>query len=105
MLTISTRLGTQKHFNELVERRNKEELTMSVKAKFICNTISKSKFNKQDEGTATVTLHPVSSGSEENKEFWKYTPSGKVEMMIKNEAAEKYFEVGQEYYLTFEKAE
>jgi hypothetical protein len=77
---------------------------MSVKAKFICNTISKSKFSKLDQGSATVTLTPVVSGSDENKEFWQYTPSGKVEMQIKNEAAEKYFEVGAEYYLTFEKA-
>jgi hypothetical protein len=78
---------------------------MSVKAKFICNTISHSKFNKNDVGSATVTLTPVTCGSEENKEFWQYTPSGRVEMQIKNEAAEKYFEIGEEYYLTFEKAE
>jgi hypothetical protein len=78
---------------------------MSVKAKFVCNTVSKHKFNKQDTGHATVTLTPVTSGSDENKEFWQYTPSGKLEMNILNEAAEKYFEVGEEYYLTFEKAE
>jgi hypothetical protein len=78
---------------------------MSVKAKFICNTISKSKFSKQDCGSAKVILTPVTSGSDENKEFWQYTPSGHLEMTIKNEAAEKYFEVGEEYYLTFEKAE
>lgn len=79
---------------------------MSVKAKFVCNTIRKQKFNKQDQGSATVILSPVSSyDSEENKKFWQYTPTGHLEMTIKNEAAEKYFELGEEYYLTFEKAE
>lgn len=78
---------------------------MSVKAKFICNGVSKFKFNKNDIGYTKVTFHPVTTGSDENKEFWQYTPSGNLEMTIKNEAAEKYFEVGEEYYLTFEKAE
>jgi hypothetical protein len=78
---------------------------MSVKAKFICNTISKSKFSKQDCGSAKVILTPVTSGTDENEEFWQHTPSGYLEMTIKNEVAEKYFEVGEEYYLTFEKAE
>lgn len=78
---------------------------MSVKAKFICNNINKSKCSKQDQGSTRVTLVPVTCGSEENKEFWQYTPTGHLEMSIKNEAAEKYFELGEEYYLTFEKAE
>lgn len=77
---------------------------MSVKAKFICNTVSKSKLHKHDQGQTKVTLTPVVAGSVENKDFWQYTPSGNLEMTIKNEAAEKYFEVGEEYYLTFEKA-
>ncbi|MEC1714753.1 hypothetical protein [Schinkia azotoformans] len=78
---------------------------MSVRAKFVCNEVRKRKFNKQDEGGATVILTPVTSGSEENKEFWQYTPSGHIEMQIKNEAAEKYFELGEEYYIDFTKAE
>lgn len=77
---------------------------MSVKAKFLCNQINKSKFSKEDKGITTVILTPVTTGSGENKEFWQYTPSGHLEMQIKNEAAEKYFELGEEYYLSFDKA-
>jgi hypothetical protein len=77
---------------------------MSVKAKFVCTNVSKQKWNKQDEGSTTVMLSPVTSGSDENNEFWQYTPSGRLEMTIKNEAAVKYFELGEEYYLTFDKA-
>lgn len=75
-----------------------------VRAKFICQRVNKAKLSKTDVGLATVTLVPVVSGSEENKEFWQYTPSGQIEMTIKNEAAEKYFEVGEEYYIDFIKA-
>ncbi|MET3699354.1 hypothetical protein SAMN05877753_1027 [Bacillus oleivorans] len=78
---------------------------MSVKAKFVCTNVNKQKWGKQDEGSTTVVLKAVTSDSEENKKFWQYTPSGHLEMTIKNEAAEKYFELGEEYYLTFEKAD
>jgi hypothetical protein len=77
---------------------------MSVKAKFVCNSVKKHKWSKQDEGHAEITLSAVTSDSEENKEFWNLTPVGNINMQIKNEAAEKHFEPGEEYYLTFEKA-
>lgn len=77
---------------------------MKVTAKFLCQTVSKTKFSSQDQGSAQVELTAVPGNSEENKEFWEYTPSGNLEMTIKNEAAEKYFEPGEEYFLTFEKA-
>jgi len=76
-----------------------------VRAKFICNNISKFKHSKDDDGVTNITLVPVLNGSEENKQFWQYTPSGNLQMTIKNEAAEKYFELGEEYYIDFKKAE
>lgn len=75
-----------------------------VRAKFVCSTIMTSKFNKDDDGVSKVTLTPVMDGSDENKEFWKWTPSGHIEMDITNEAAVKYFELGEEYYIDFKKA-
>lgn len=64
-----------------------------VKAKFIC--ISK----EQNINGGRVSLEPVTAGSDENKSFWKYTPSGKLEMYIDNDAAFGEFHVGTEYYL------
>lgn len=52
--------------------------------------------------SVTVILYPVTSNDKthENYQFFSYTPSGKVDMNIKGEAA-KMFEVGKEYYLDF----
>jgi hypothetical protein len=49
----------------------------------------------------TVILYPVNGGSEENKNFFQYTPSGKIELGIMNQEAAKQFEVGKEYYVDF----
>ena len=55
----------------------------------------------QENGDRKVTLTAVVCGSEENKEFWKYTPAGKIEIQISN--PEVVFEPG-EYYVDFTKA-
>lgn len=71
----------------------------SVRAKFVVDSIT------QHRGGKSVVLVPVTSGSDENKSFWKYTPSGKLEMFMNEgvEAADA-FAVGQEYYLDFTQA-
>lgn len=67
-----------------------------VRAKFVVDQIT------QHRGGTTVVLVPVTSGSKENESFWKYTPSGKLEMWL-NEGtqAASMFHVGQEFYLDF----
>jgi hypothetical protein len=66
---------------------------MTVKAKFKCESVTK--FGAQED----VKLTPVTGGSDENKSFSKYTPSGKLELSITNEALFGHFQPGQEYYL------
>jgi len=44
-------------------------------------------------------LRPVTSGSDENKNFYKYTPAGLIEQLIVNDNV--YFEVGKEYDVDF----
>lgn len=56
-------------------------------------------------GQISIVMAPVYSDNDENKDWAKYTPSGKLEMMIDNESAAKFFEVGKEYYLRFTHAE
>ena len=51
-----------------------------------------------------IKMTPVTTGSEENESFYRYTPYGQFEMGTVNERAADYFEVGQEYYLDFKKA-
>jgi hypothetical protein len=48
----------------------------------------------------TVRLSPVTGyGGLENKEFWKYTPSGTFEFNSINPAAYDNFRLGREYYV------
>lgn len=73
-------------------------MSKTIRAKF--NVTSITEYGNQ--GGKQVTLSPVINGSEENKEFWKYTPSGEIKIHIENENA--IFEFG-EYYIDFTKAE
>ena len=52
-----------------------------------------------------ANLSAVISGSDENKSFSLYTPTGTVKLHITNPAAIDFFEPGAEYYVEFRKAE
>lgn len=70
-----------------------------VRCKFKC--VSKREYRGWDGSTNTRPLYEyrfdvVTSGSEENKQFFSYTPSGSLEVSSVNDGQ---FEVGKEYYL------
>lgn len=71
-----------------------------IKAKFKVLTITE-RMGDQKE----VHLQPVVSGSEENKTFSTYTPTGELKMTITNPAAMDFFKIGKEYYLDFTPAD
>lgn len=71
-----------------------------IRAKFNVAEITK----YGNSGGGKVILNAVIGNSEENKKFWQYTPSGKIEIWIDNPEAMKAFEFG-EYYIDFTKAE
>lgn len=76
-----------------------------VVAKFRCNSIE---LFSASGNPMTVKLSPVTPGpnaTEEDKAFWKYTPSGSLVMTIDNPPASAMFEIGKSYYLTFEPAD
>lgn len=50
-------------------------------------------------------FEPVTSGSVENDEFFKWTPWGELKMGTVNPDAAKAFEVGKAYYLDFTPAD
>jgi hypothetical protein len=68
-----------------------------VRCKFTCNF--------KDLGNKTVYFSPVYSGSEENAEFFKYTPGGQISLHCLNENALAKFEQGKEYYVDFSSAD
>jgi len=65
---------------------------MTTRCKFKCDSVT-----AFSESAFTVSLTAVTNGSEENKSFWKYTPSGKLEFNCINENVK--FIPGKEYYL------
>lgn len=68
---------------------------MTVRAKFQCSNITKS----PDSSTTVVNLTAVTTGSDENKTWSKYTPSGQLQMVITNPTAADQFEQGKEYFI------
>ena len=66
---------------------------MTVRAKFKC-------WGKTQNADGTYSYHfeAVTSGSVENESFWKWTPSGTLDM---NALKGELFEVNKEYYLDF----
>ena len=67
----------------------------TVRAKFRC-------YHKEEtEQGHVVKLRPVTSGSEENENFYKYTPGGDLSLSTINSGAAERFNVGKEYYLDF----
>ena len=75
---------------------------MKVRAKFLCFKVEDQPTYKQK----TVNFYPVTSGSEENKSFAKYTPGGNAQLIISYETqAADFFKEGEEYYLDFVKSE
>jgi hypothetical protein len=72
-----------------------------VRAKFYVSTLTKQKMGQQGEIGTVVKLNSVLSGSDENKEFYRYTPSGTIELGTLNETAAAQFTIGQEFYVDF----
>lgn len=81
---------------------------MAVRAKFYVGKVAKFRANNSQGQPGfgyEVTMHPVTSGSEEDKAFWQATPSGELRMSILNPIAGEQFEPGDTYYLDFTKAD
>lgn len=68
---------------------------MKTRCKFVC--VSKEIRGGGENQQHRFEFTPVSGGSDENKNFWKWTPSGKLEFSCLNPNID--FEVGKEYYL------
>lgn len=64
-----------------------------IRAKFKCESIA------ENEDSFIVKLSAVVDGSVENKEFFKWTPSGQLTLGCVNPAVREQLEVGKEYYL------
>lgn len=66
---------------------------MLTRCKAICHQVI-----QYNTGMWGYVFHPVTGGSTENEQFFKWTPSGKFEFGV---TEEKKFEVGKTYYVDF----
>lgn len=71
-----------------------------VRAKFIVTSKT-----EPAPGEFLVALLPVTSGSDENKEFYRWTPGGRIELSTINPDAAAAFEPGKSVYVDFTPAE
>lgn len=75
---------------------------MATRLKFFVTNKSESMHTIGVEKIGSVKLVPVTSGSEENKSFYKYTPMGAIEFSTINQAALEELPLGAEVYITLE---
>ncbi len=85
-------------------------MTAKVRAKFTVNRIERSREWNTNKELQTIVMSPVTGHgedgkSEENKEFWAYTPSGEIKLGTVNAEAAAMFELGKSYYVDFTPAE
>lgn len=78
---------------------------MQVRAKFTVTEKAQRKYGADGVLQTTVKMSPVTSGSDENKEFYQYTPSGNIDLGTVNPSVVDAFEIGKEYYVDFTPAE
>lgn len=69
---------------------------MTIRAKFKVTSITET-----EGGLKTAELQAVSSGSPENVEFFKWTPSASIKLATMNPAAAEQFVPGKEFYVDF----
>lgn len=67
---------------------------MSLRAKFQVSNVTKTA-----SGDEIVAMVAVVGGSDENKQWSKYTPAGSLSMTISNPEAQGKLVPGQSYYL------
>lgn len=75
---------------------------MKVRAKFKVQYVEQTQ--NDSEGGGRVALEPVYTGSDENREFFRWTPGGSILLSTVNQTALDQFRPGDEFYVDFTKA-
>lgn len=72
---------------------------MTVRAKFKVESVT-----HREQG-ASIKLQPVTAGSKENEQFFKWTPYGGIDIGTVNPEAAAQFTPGAEFYVDFTPAQ
>jgi hypothetical protein len=76
-----------------------------VRAKFTVTSIESNGAADSDNMGSTITLLPVTGGSKENDNFYRWTPGGSIVLSTINPEAAIQFEPGKTFYVDFTLAE
>jgi len=74
---------------------------MTTRCKFLCTSVTKQQYNRNQPLVYVSKFMAVHSGSEENKAFFEATPNGNLEVGTHKE---EVFQVGKHYYLDITEA-
>lgn len=77
---------------------------MTVRAKFYVSEIKVTKNNfggTEGESLTTIKLQPVTGNNEENRQFFRWTPAGFIDLGTVNAAVVEQFHIGDEFYIDF----
>ena len=75
-----------------------------VRAKFYVSEVKQSRNHygsQEGELLTTIKLVPVTGTSNENKAFFRWTPSGTIDLGTVNPAVVANFHIGDEFYVDF----
>lgn len=89
---------TETGIKKILRRYPLKENQMSVRAKFKVSEITET-----DQGKA-IKLSPVTSGSKENEEFFKWRPYGSITIGTINPAVAEQLTIGKVFYVDFTEA-
>jgi hypothetical protein len=81
-----------------------------VKAKFVCNGVLPVVNREGHVDGYSINFHavyndPDGKQNEENKQYWKLTPGGSINLYTVNENAASQFKAGKQYFVEFTEAE
>jgi hypothetical protein len=79
-----------------------------VRAKFKVDSVKQAIYGGIEEIASTIELSPVYKNNDpnsENSQFFRWTPSGKIELAVLRPETAAQFELGKEYYIDFTPAE
>lgn len=77
---------------------------MAVRAKFYVSEVKQSRSNYsgvEGEILTTIKLASVNATSEENKQFFRWTPAGSIDLGTVNPAVVEQMHIGDEFYVDF----
>lgn len=77
---------------------------MTVRAKFYVSEVKQSRNHyggQEGELLTTIKLQAVTGNTEENRQFFRWTPAASIDLGTVNPSVVEQFHIGEEFYVDF----